>query len=121
MPIENFSAVLPRFLKVLSICYAIGFLLHIADFAGLRLHFSEMSLTWRIWIIYLVIFDAIAAIGLWRRTKWGIAAFLLIALSQLIAYLAFQSIFGEQTFLIVFHLATLLAFLALKVLPSLRS
>ncbi|MEK6706334.1 MAG: hypothetical protein AABZ06_11150 [Bdellovibrionota bacterium] len=73
------------FLKILSVCYAIGFLFHIGDLLNLRLDFSTMSPGWKAWVIYLTLFDAIAAIGLWKCARWGIATFLLVALSQLVA------------------------------------
>jgi hypothetical protein len=70
-----------------------------------------MTLGWKIWTIYLMIVDLIAAIGLWRQKTWGIALFLLIACSQLVAYIGFSAYFGNQPFLVGFHALSLLLFI----------
>lgn len=101
------------YLKLLAVLYFIGCVLHLMDLFGQRLHFFELSKTWQVWIVYLLIFDLFAAIGLWRGRTWVIGLFLLIAISQLMAYTGFQNVFGDQTFLIVFHLSTLTVFVAL--------
>ena len=95
------------YLRFLSLSYATGFILHVMDLFGQRLHFSEMDALWKAWIIYLAIFDGIAAVGLWSGKAWGTALFVMIAVSQLIAYLGFKDIFDDQSFLIYFHITTL--------------
>lgn len=102
------------YLRVLSFFYLIGALLHLADVLGLRLQLSQMSMTWRVWIWYLLVFDFLAFVGLWRLKPWGEILFLTIASSQLIAYIGFQKIFGNQTELVVFHVVTLLIYAFLK-------
>lgn len=99
------------FLRIVAVLYALGFLFHLADLFDVRLKFTDMNGIWKIWVIYLFAFDFIAAIGLWRFKPWGIAAFLLVSISQLIAYLFFQNIFGPQWSLVAFHLATLSTFI----------
>jgi hypothetical protein len=103
------------YLRVISILYLIGFLLHVADVASLRLDFSGMNTTWKVWIVYLLIMDLIAAIGLWNQKTFGIVFFLIVAGTQLVAYTVFRSFFGEQTELIVFHIITLAGFFGLVV------
>lgn len=81
--------------------------LYIFDIFDLRLKFSGMTL---VWIYYLVIMDLITAYGLIKLKKWGIYFFLIIALSQLVAYVVFNKYFGPQYPLIVFHLITLMIY-----------
>lgn len=107
--------------RFLAICYAIGFVLHVADLLDLRLVFSGMSPIWKAWIIFLIVFDPIAALGLWTRRWWGVATFLIVAISQLIAYVGFTSVFGSQPFLIMFHCITLIIFFALRLAAPSRS
>lgn len=102
------------YLRILSVLYAVGGLLHLLDVLGLRLKFSELSDTWKYWIVYLLIFDVLAAVGLWQRKQWGIGLFLMVAISQLIAYTAFVETFGHQYFLLPFHVLSLLVFFILK-------
>ena len=102
------------FLRVLSIVYGIGAGLHLADVLGLRWNFNDMNLVWKAWIIYILVGDTIAAIGLWQTRLYGEILFIFIAVSQLIAYLGFSDFFGDQGFLIAFHLVTLSIYGILK-------
>lgn len=102
------------YLRILAIFYFIGAVLHILDLFDQRLLFSKMDSTWQMWIIYLTIGDAVAYWGLWRFKKYGEFTFLLIAASQLIVYGFFKNIFGDQTFLILFHTLTLVVYFFLK-------
>jgi Peptidase family S41 len=102
------------FLKILSGIYFCGAALHFADLLDFRLKFSEMDSVWRCWIVYLMVFDFFAAIGLWQKRDWGVALFLIIASSQLIVYVGFPSLFGAQYPLVAFHLITIFIFIGLK-------
>ena len=107
------------YLRVLAAFYAFGGLLHLGDVLDLRLSFSRMPSVEKAWILYLLVLDSVAAVGLWRARRWGIAVFLVVAASQLVAYLCFQSIFGPQWILVAFHVVTLVIFVAL--VPSARA
>ena len=98
------------YLRTLSVLYLIGASLHVLDLFDLRLHFSEMNFIWKVWILYLCVFDLFASFGLWKQTRWGKALFVFIATSQLVAYVGFQYFFGQQYFLIAFHILTLAIF-----------
>ena|SRR3989339_1853697 len=102
------------YLKILSFLYCTGVMLHILDLFDLRLKFSEMSIVWKMWIIYLIAGDMIASIGLYRQKIYGEIAFLIIGLSQIFAYTIFESYFGNQNALIVFHLITISIYLFFK-------
>jgi hypothetical protein len=93
--------------RLLAIAYAVGALLHVADVFGLRLEFSRMPMVWKAWILFLMVGDVIAAVGLWKHRGWGVAAFLTIAFSQLFAYSFCVETFGRQSFLVGFHVVTL--------------
>ncbi len=95
------------YLRIISICYLLGAVLHALDLFDLRLKFSEMDLVWRAWIVYLLVADSAASVGLWRQKRWGVALFLVVAVSQIIAYTGFTGVFGNQLFLVLFHLTTL--------------
>ena len=102
------------YLRILSSLYFMGFALHLADLLDLRLKFSEMSLVWKVWIIYLSIMDLAVSVGLWRQSKIGINLMLLVAFSQIVAYMGFKEIFGNQIILIGFHILTVGLYLILK-------
>ena len=112
--IDVTSRYVKTYLKILSVLYLVGALLHVMDLLDLRLRFSQMPVMWKGWIIYLALFDSIAAAGLWKQKVWGVYCFFLVAISQLVAYSAFMRYFGEQYALIAFHLITLVAYFAVK-------
>lgn len=101
------AKIFSRFLLFVGCLYAVGFLLHLLDVLGLRLNFAEMNSLWRSWIVFLLVFDLAAAIGLFLKRWWGQVSFLLVAVCQLIAYTKFSDIFGGQDVLIYFHWSTL--------------
>jgi hypothetical protein len=84
------------YLKILAVFYGFGALIHIADLLSLGhyldqthgLSFSQMPLAWQIATIYFTILNTIVAIGLWKGTMWGVACFLLAAVSQVVMYTA---------------------------------
>lgn len=104
---------LEYFLKSIAGLYALGALLHLADLFDLRLEFSGMNLTWKIWTIFLILSDSLTAIGIFKFRIWGVVGFLVVASSQLVAYLFFADIFYKQSSLIIFHLVTLMFFFCL--------
>jgi len=104
---EFLQKTFPIFRLTLAILYFIGFLLHVLDVMNLRLNFSEMDFILKIWILFLLIFDLLASIGLFLRKPWGEFLFISIATVQLVAYIGFSSFFGPQEFLIIFHLLCL--------------
>ena len=106
------------YLRLLAILYFIGAVLHFLDLFDQRLVFSEMDSILKTWIVYLLIGDFVAAVGLWRCKKFGEITFLIIAVSQLIAYGIFESVFGDQTLLIIFHLVTVFLYEFLKIRTS---
>ena len=100
---------------ILAVLYFIGFSLHFLDVMNLRLSFSAMDLIWKSWILFLLIFDLLASIGLFLKKSWGELLFIVIAVAQLIAYIGFPSFFGEQGFLIYFHIICLSIYTVLKI------
>lgn len=103
------------FKLILAVLYFVGFILHLFDVMNLRLHFTEMNLIWKSWIIFLLIFDLFTSLGLFFKKSWGELFFLVVSISQLIAYIGFSSVFGEQKFLIIFHFISLSIYGVFKV------
>ena len=102
------------YLKILAVFYGYGALIHNAKLLSLGhylgqthgLPFAQMPRAWKIATIYFTILNAIAAIGRWKGTWWGVACFLLAAGSQVVMYTALTGIFTKQPGLVVFHLVT---------------
>lgn len=110
--------VFSKFRIFLALSYLIGFILHLLDVMGLRLNIAELDTVWKSWIIFLLVLDLLVAVGLLLKKIWGEVLFLTVALSQLIAYIGFSSFFGDQVFLINFHLVCIFLYIYLKILSS---
>ncbi|NET06121.1 MAG: hypothetical protein F6K16_15740 [Symploca sp. SIO2B6] len=111
------------YLRVLSIIVAYSALVHGANLAGFgEKPWSDMPLTWKVGDIVYAIVDTVAAIGLWKRTVWGVVCMLVGVLSQFIIYTVFIEYFAftsqqRQTIniLLVEEVVLLLVFLVLLI------
>ncbi len=75
------------FLRILAVIYAIAAVLHIGSILGFgRIPFADAPLSWQISDIAYGIIDTIAAIGLWGQKWWGVAAFLIAAISEILLF-----------------------------------
>jgi hypothetical protein len=75
------------FLRVLAVIYALAAILHIGSVLGLgRVPFEEAPLSWRVSDIFYGVLDTIAAIGLFKLRSWGIAAFFVAAISEILLF-----------------------------------
>ena len=112
------TLLLKFYLRIISVLYFLGTVLHILDILDLRFKFSTMTSIWKIWTVFLIIADAIAAVGLWKGKLIGECAFLLVAITQLLVYSVFLSYFGNQQELILFHSITICIYMVLKFRPT---
>lgn len=78
------AKIFSKFRLALASLYLIGFALHALDVANLRLNFSEMDLIWKSWILFLLVFDLLASIGLFLKKGWGDVLFITVAACQLL-------------------------------------
>jgi hypothetical protein len=101
------------YVRILAVLYAFGGALHVADVFDLRLPFSRLPVFWKGWIVYLLIADALAAIGLWQRKRWGTGCFLVVAASQLLVYGTSRWGRRHEWPLLVFHIVTVTIWAAL--------
>jgi len=108
------------YLFLMGALYIVGAFFHLLDIFDLRLQFSQMNTTWKIWTLFLLIVDSTAAQGLLLRKKYGEHLFIFIATTQLIAYLGFKGAFGNQNFLIIFHIITLCLYVVIKIFQKIK-
>ena len=106
------------YLRLLAICYFVGGVCHLLDVLSLRLNFHHMDLTWKVWIVTLLIADFAASLGLWFQMKWGVWLFLSIAFAQLIAYSGVLDTPRNELFLIGFHGITVMVYFLLRLRRS---
>lgn len=84
-----------RYAKLLAIFLFYGFAVHVGNIAGLTGEpWGSTPLLWRGMDVVLLLFNAIAAIGLWRGVVWSVwFVFGGIALLQLVPYTLLRSQF----------------------------
>lgn len=84
-----------RYAKLLAVFLFYGFTVHIGNIAGLTGEpWGSTPLLWRVMDIALLLFNAIAAIGLWRGVVWSVwFVFGGIALLQFLPYTVLRSLF----------------------------
>ena len=110
------------FLRVLAIIYAFAAVLHIGSIMGFgRIPFADAPLSWQLSDIAYGIIDTIAAVGLWQQKRWGIAAFFIAAISEILLFTLVPNWFvteaGQLTMLrgfIAYHLIAIVIYFGLK-------
>lgn len=114
--------VLQMYLRALSLLYLYGAAVHIANLSGWGSLLPQKSpVHWVIAdVVYLILNSAMIA-GVWLGKRWGVAAFLAAAVSQIVLYAGFPEAFSmndqqESALrgLIVVHLVTLAIYFALR-------
>jgi uncharacterized membrane protein (DUF2068 family) len=75
------------FLRSLAVIYAFAAVLHIGSILGFgRMPFGDMALSWQLSDIAYSIIDTVAAIGLWQQRRWGVIAFFVAAVSEILLF-----------------------------------
>ncbi len=111
------------YLRILALIYAYGAIVHYTNLLGWgELSWTEMPLSWKLGDIFYGMLDPIAVTGLWLKKFWGIACFLMGAISQIVLYAGFSDLFAftleqQQTLwsLVIFHSISLTVFVGLVV------
>jgi hypothetical protein len=75
------------FLRILAVIYAFAAVMHIGSILGFgRTPFADAPLSWQLSDIAYGVIDTIAAIGLWQQKFFGIAAFFVAAISEILLF-----------------------------------
>ena len=83
------------YLRILAIIIAYGASVHFANLMGLgEKPWSEAPITWQVGDVAYALIDTLTAIGLWRRTAWGVLCFLGAIASQFLIYTLFIEYFA---------------------------
>jgi len=110
------------FLRILAVIYAFAAILHIGTIAGFgRMPFADMPLSWQLSDIAYGLIDTVAAIGLWQQKNWGVAAFLVAAVSEILLFTLVPDWFvtepGQLVMLrgfVVYHLVAIAIYIYLN-------
>jgi hypothetical protein len=110
------------FLRILAVIYAFAAVLHIGSILGLgRIPFTEAPLSWQLSDIFYGVIDTVAAVGLWQQKFWGVAAFFVAAISEILLFTLVPEWFviepGQLAMLrgfIVYHLVAITIYFVLR-------
>lgn len=89
--------------RVLAVGYAAGASLHLLDLFDLRRIYSTMDAMGQLWIFSMLVAEIVAAAGLWRNRRWGMAALAVSASAQLMRHMSLLALYGvgEQLWALV--------------------
>jgi hypothetical protein len=62
---------------------------------------------------HLAVVMVLAAVGLWLGASWGIVVWLMAALSEIVAHVAFADLFGSAWALVAAHLGAMIIYVAI--------
>ena len=75
------------YLRCLAVIYAFAAMVHIGNMLGFgELPWAQAPLSWRIGDIGYAILDTVAAVGLFMLKPWGVAAFIIAAISEILLF-----------------------------------
>lgn len=105
------------FLRILAAIYAFAALRHIANILGFgELPWAEAPLAWQISDVAYTLLDTVAAVGLYQQKRWGVAAFMLAACSEILLFTLVPHWFvlrpeheGLLQIFVIYHLVALSA------------
>lgn len=83
------------YLRILAIIIAYGASVHFANLIGFgETPWREAPIAWKVGDVVYALIDTLTAIGLWRRTAWGVICFLGAIASQFLIYSIFIDYFA---------------------------
>jgi hypothetical protein len=75
------------YLRILATIYALAAAMHIGSIFGFgRIPFEEAPFSWQATDYFYGVLDTIAAVGLFLLRPWGVAAFLVAAVSEILLF-----------------------------------
>ena len=94
-------------IKLIGVCF-LGFAVwYWAKIIGLydeALRFDTMQNHWKIASVSLAVLQPVVALGLWAAFPWGIAVWIIAALTEVIMFGLYDELFGTNDLLIAFHI-----------------
>lgn len=70
-------------------------------------NFLELTTAQQVLTAYTAVVMIAAGVGLWLGASWGTVIWLMAALSEVVAYVAFRDLFGTAWLVVGFHIAAM--------------
>jgi hypothetical protein len=75
--------------------------------------FQDLTAAGQVLTGHLAVTMVLAAVGLWLGASWGAVVWLMAALSEIVAHVAFADLFGAAWTLVAAHLGAMLVYVAI--------
>ena len=109
--LEGIMNLFMRVLAFVFICFAIRYWLLMVGILEPDIRFDTMPNHWKIAGTFYSVFYPVAALGLWGLFRWGIVIWFITAGFELAMHLIYPQLFGEYNALVIFHFASMGAWL----------
>lgn len=74
--------------------------------------FDQLAVQWQVVTVYFAVLMTIAAVGLWFASGWGVATWLFVAVTEMVMYVGFPDLFGQDWNAVIFNAVCILAYIA---------
>lgn len=74
--------------------------------------FEELAIQWQVATVYFAILMVIAGVGLWFASGWGVATWLFVAVTEMVMFIGFPDLFGEDWWAVGFNAACIVIYIA---------
>ena len=73
--------------------------------------FIDLPVQWQVVTVYFAVLMVIAAVGLWFASGWGVATWLFVAVTEMVMYIGFPDLFGEDWWTVGFNAACIIVYI----------
>lgn len=107
------------YVRCVSVVLLLSGLQNWAHIIGLGLGggaFLDQSVPVIVATLFFAVAELVAAVGLWLLASWGPVVWIITALTECVLHWMFAALFGSDLSVIVFHLSSIVLFVALTYL-----
>lgn len=105
-----FVALLLKVIGLVLLFFSISYWAKLVGISDAAIGFDTLPTYWKVAGAALVVLMPVAALGLWGNNKWGIVVWFLVVAIEVVMYGFYTSLFGTSQGLLVFHGASVSAF-----------
>lgn len=102
-------------MRLLALIYMVDGLSHWGTIIGYdagATSFDQLAVQWQVVTVYFAVLMTIAAVGLWFASGWGVATWLFVAVTEMVMYVGFPDLFGQDWNAVIFNAVCILAYIA---------
>lgn len=105
-----------RIVSMVLLAFSTGYWAKLTGIADNNIRFDTISTEWKVAATTLVVLQPVASLGLWGGWRWGVVLWIFIAIIEVTMYGVYSDIFGQASWIIVFHTFALAVYLSMALL-----